>query len=195
MPHECVVQAMTNRAFERLVKNPTLAQAVELLQLGLELFDVPGAPLLDNRRIETAQLRDMKQRPGPLDHGWSSWAWQPVPQRESQFRQWAREGDLSCRIVERCTLQQQAHREEPAECHGEVSCRHTVWALFDLTNDAGPSSQGQQLGAQIVGTFVIGDAELSEGVGNRGKGAPFGSAVLAGQPRQAACPRAALCGK
>ena len=98
-------------------------------------------------------------------------------------------------MVERRTLHQQAHCEEPAEGHREVPSRHPVGALFDLTNDAGPSAQRQQLRAQKVGTFVVGDPELSEGVGNRGECVPFGGAIVACEPRQTLRPRAALCGE
>jgi hypothetical protein len=60
---ERVVQAMTNRPLERLMKNATLTHRVDLAELGVEIRDVPGGPLSDDRGVEAAELRDVKERP------------------------------------------------------------------------------------------------------------------------------------
>src|SRR5207244_609842 len=57
------------------------------------------------------------------------------------------------------------------------------------------SSQSQQLGAQIVGTLIIGDTKFNERIGNRSERAPLGGAVLPDQPRKGSRPQPALCGK
>ena len=49
--------------------------------------------------------------------------------------------------------------------------------MFDLTDDSGPSSQSQQLRAQIVGTLIIGDTKFNERIGNRSERAPLGELV------------------
>ena len=120
--------------------------------------------------------------------------------QRSRFRSQGRRSDSgppkeSCRAacVERRPFEQQADREVSAQRHREVPCRHAVGPLFDLTHDAGPSSQGQQFGAQIVLALVIGDTELGEGVCDRVERAPLGGAVLGDEPRERSCPMAALC--
>ena len=90
-----VVHAMTNRPFESLVQNPAPAHAVEFLQFGFEIRDVRSGPLLHNRRIETAKLCHMKERPGALDHGASLESPQPALQDGTQAGERAFKGNFS----------------------------------------------------------------------------------------------------
>ena len=98
-------------------------------------------------------------------------------------------------MVERRPLEQQADREVSAQRHREVPRRHAVGPLFNLTHDAGPSSQGKQFGAQIVRALIIGDTELGERMCDRAERAPLGGAVVRDEPWERSRPRAALCRK
>ena len=69
-------------------------------------------------------------------------------------------------MLERSAFEKQANRQVSAQGHGEVSRRHTVWPFLDLSHNAGPSPQRQQLGTQIILILRIGDAKLSEGIGD-----------------------------
>src|SRR5262245_33708971 len=84
---ERVIQTMTNRPLERLMQDPAPMDAVELLQFAFELCDVPWSPLLHNRRIEAAQLRDIEQRPRPFERGRRRRAPESIPQPRAQVRQ------------------------------------------------------------------------------------------------------------
>ena len=163
--HERVVQAMTNRSLERLMQDATPAHTVELSQLGFELRHVPRRPLLDDRRIEAAELCDVKERPRAFDGRRRRCDREPIPKPVAELRQWPTEGELSRRLVERGPFEQQAYREVSAQRDREIPCRDPVGPLFDLTHDAGPASQGEQFGAQIVDALVIGNTELRRGSG------------------------------
>src|SRR5437763_707376 len=52
----------SNRPLECLMENPPPPDAVQGLQFGLEIRNIVLCPLLDDRRVEAAELRDMKQR-------------------------------------------------------------------------------------------------------------------------------------
>jgi hypothetical protein len=66
----CVIESVSNRSLERLVKNSAPAHGVQVLQFALELCDMGWRPLLHNRGVKAAQLRHMKKRPGALDGRW-----------------------------------------------------------------------------------------------------------------------------
>ncbi len=181
---------MTNRSLERLVQDAALTYAVEFAQFGLELRHVSSGPLFHNRRIEAAELRNMKERPRSLERRRRRRAREPAPQPGAQVRQRAAEGELSRSLVERRAFEQQAHREVAAQRHREVPCRDAVGPLFDLTHDTGPSSQSQQFGAQIVRALIIGDTELGEGVRNRAQRIPPGGTIFGDELRECSCPMA-----
>ena len=69
-------------------------------------------------------------------------------------------------MLQRSAFEEQANRQVSAQRNCEVMRRHTVWPFLDLSHNAGPSPQRQQLGAQIVLILCIGDAESSEGIGD-----------------------------
>ena len=147
--HQRVVQAVADGSLERLVEDSPPTQGVELLQFGLERRDLLRRPLRDNRRVEAAELRDMEERPCPLERvvGVCGGA-DPEASRGAPTR--ALERELPRRVVERRPLEQQAHREVSAQRDREVPRRDAVGSLFDLPHDAGPAPQGEQFRAQIV---------------------------------------------
>src|SRR5678816_621252 len=55
-----VIQSVSNRPLERLVKNSAPAHGVQLLQFAFELRDMGWRPLLHNRGVKAAELRHMK---------------------------------------------------------------------------------------------------------------------------------------
>ena len=134
----------------------------------------------------------MKERPRALERGRGRLTTVSVSQPGPQVRQRAAEGELSRRLVERGPFEEQADCEVSAQCHREVPGRHAVRPLFDLSHDAGPSSQGEQFSAQIVCALVVGDTKLGERVRNRVEGAPPGGAVLGDEPWERSGPMAAL---
>ena len=79
-----VIDAMTDRSFEGLVQDSSLANAVEFAQLGFQIRYVRSGPLLHNYRIETAKLCHMKERPRALHHGRTRRNRQPALQGASQ---------------------------------------------------------------------------------------------------------------
>ena len=102
------------------------------------------------------------------------------------------ERELSRGFVERGPFEQQADREVSAQRDREIPCRDAVGPLFDLPHDAGPASQGQQFGAQIVLALVVMNTELSEGVCDRVERAPFGGVVVGDEAGERSGPTAAL---
>src|SRR5262249_25597271 len=135
---ERVVQAMSNRAFECLVQDAAAANVTEPLQLGFDLRHLSPSPLFDDRRIEAAELRHMKERPRAVDTRWSRWTSAPLSKPPAQLGQRTMEAQLACRLVERRPLEQQTNREISAQRDREVSCWNAVGPLFDLAYDAGP---------------------------------------------------------
>ena len=111
-----------------------------------------------------------------------------VRSQERGTRERAGEGELSRCLVERRALEQQTHREVPAQRHRQLARRHAVGPLFDLAHDAGPSSQGQQLAAQIVLALIVGDTELGERVLNRAQRVPPGVAIVGDEARERSRP-------
>ena len=114
---------------------------VEPLQFGLEPADMPWCPLLDDRRIEAAELCDVEERPCPFDRRRARSRRDLIAQPFPQCRQRAAERVLSRRFVECGPFEQQAHREVSAQCDGEIPCRDAVGPLLDLTHDACPPSE------------------------------------------------------
>src|SRR5207249_6751402 len=86
-----IVQAMANRPFERLLQDAAAANAVELLQLGFDAGHLSRRPLLDDRRVEAAQLRHVKERPRALDRRWSRGRGEPLAQPGAHLRERAGE--------------------------------------------------------------------------------------------------------
>ena len=115
MLHERVIEAMTNRPFEGLVQDAAAAHVIELAQFGLELHDVPGGPLLHDRRIETAKLRHVKQRPRALERRRRQGGATLMPQVGAQIREGAVERELSRRRIERRAFEQQPDCEVSAQ--------------------------------------------------------------------------------
>src|SRR5688572_31741314 len=101
MLHERVIEAMADRPFEGLVQDAAAAQVIELAQFGLELHDVPGGPLLYDRRIETAELCHVKERPRALERRRRQGGAKLMPQVGAQIRKRAGERELSRRRIER----------------------------------------------------------------------------------------------
>jgi hypothetical protein len=79
-----VVYAMANCPFEGLMQNPAPAHAVEFPQLGFKIRYVGSGPPPDNRRIETAKLGYMKERPRALNDSRLWRSRQPALQGGSQ---------------------------------------------------------------------------------------------------------------
>jgi hypothetical protein len=104
----------------------------------------------------------MKERPTALDGRRRRRVWQSIPQRAPQVRQRPIDAQLTRGFVEGGALEQQADSDVPAKGHGDVACRYAVGPFFDLPDDAGPSSQREQLGAQVIGDFFSGDSQLSQ---------------------------------
>jgi hypothetical protein len=106
MTYQRVIQAMTNCALECLMQNSATPNAIELLQFGFDLCHLPRGPLLDNRRIETAELRHVEERPRALWHSERSLERQLISKLGPQLRQPSAERHLSRSLVERRPLEQ-----------------------------------------------------------------------------------------
>ena len=115
-----------------------------------------------------------------------------MPQVGAQIREGAVERELSRRRIQRRAFEQQPDCEVSAQGHSEVARRYAIGPFLDLTHDAGPSTQGQEFGAQIILPLVIGDTELSQGVCNGVVCAPTRVAVVSDQARECSRPLAAL---
>ena len=102
---------MANRSFEGMVQDPAATDAVELVQFGLELRHMSSGPLLDDRGIETAELRHMKERPGPLHVVGAAGCGRRFRREDAQLRQRAVEARLSRGVLERRPFEQQANGE------------------------------------------------------------------------------------
>ena len=183
---------MTDRSLERLVQDPALAHPVEPSQLGFELAHVPWRPLLHDRRIEAAELCDVEERPRPFDGRRGRCDRELIPQPVPERRHRATERELPRGFVECGPFEQQADREVSAQRDREIPCRDAVGPLFDLPHDAGPPSQGQQFGAQIVLALVILNTELTERVCDRVERAPFSGVVVGDEAGERSGPTAAL---
>ena len=98
---ERIVEAVTDGALEGAMQDLAAMDAVELPQLRFERCDVVGGPLLDDRGIEAAQLRDMEQRPRALGRRRGGRATPCVLQPRPQLRQRTAERDLPRRVLDR----------------------------------------------------------------------------------------------
>jgi hypothetical protein len=65
-------------------------------------------------------------------------------------------------MLKRGAFEEEANREVSAQGDREVSRRYTVRPFLDLSHNASPPSQGQQLRTQIVLILCIGNTELTE---------------------------------
>src|SRR5262245_52620802 len=65
-----VVQTVPDGALVCAMQHATLTQTRELAQLRLDPADILRGPLLDNRCVETTELRDVKKRPRPFRRRW-----------------------------------------------------------------------------------------------------------------------------
>ena len=74
------------------MQDATSAHAVELSQLRFELHHVPPRPLLDDRRIEAAELCDVKERPRAFDGRRGRCDRELIPKPVAELRQWPAEG-------------------------------------------------------------------------------------------------------
>ena len=81
--------------------------------------------------------------------------------------------------------------DSPAKRDREIPCRDAVRPFFDLPDDAGPPSQGQQFRAQIVLALIVMHTELSEGVRDRIERAPFSGVVVDDEGRKRSGPSTA----
>jgi hypothetical protein len=63
-------------------------------------------------------------------------------------------------MVECGALEEKSHRKVAAQGYRKIAHRDAIGTFLDLSNDTGPSSQGEQLGSQIVRPFHSGHAEL-----------------------------------
>jgi hypothetical protein len=76
-------------------------------------------------------------------------------------------------VLERSAFEEQTNCQVSAQRNGEISRRHAIGPFLNLPHNAGPSSQCQQLGAQVVLIFGIGDAELGQRIRDRAECIPI----------------------
>src|SRR4029453_16354143 len=158
-----VVESVSNRSLERLVKNPAPAHGVQLVEVALELRDMGWRPLLHNRGVKAAQLRHMKERPGTLDGCWRLRYRELFSKALAQLRRRSVEGNLTRRVLECRAFEQQAHRKISAQCYGQVPCRNAVGTLFYLPHDTSPTAECEQFGGEIVVVLVLMHTEFAQG--------------------------------
>src|SRR4029453_19150877 len=115
-----VVEPVGDGSLEGLVQEPAAAHPIELLQFAFELCYVASRPLLDDRSVEAAELRKMKQRPraldGRSDRGPTWLGLQPW----THCGEWSAERQLPRRLFERGTLEQEPHRQISPQRHREI---------------------------------------------------------------------------
>ena len=87
-------------------------------------------------------------------------------------------------MLQRGALEKEANRKVSAQRDCEVSRWYPIRSFLNLSNDAGPSSQRQQLGRQIVDPLRLGDTELSEGIGYRAECVAPGRSLLDDESRE-----------
>ena len=193
MLNERIVQAITDRPLERLMEDASPAERVQLPQFRFQLRYVSRCPLLDYRRIEAAQLCNVKERPRAFGRGSRLRRRTARAERPAQLGHRAVEGDSLHGLIERGALEQQPNGEIPAQCHADVPRRHAVGPFLDLPDDTRPSAQSEQLSAQVVDPLILGHAERSERVHDRLERIPIRGAILLDKPRQRPRPAPAAC--
>lgn len=193
--HESVVKAPANGSFEYLLEDTPPARAIEPLQLGFKLRDLFRSPCLDDRSIETAKLRHVKERPCALDGGRRRFGWKLMQKPMAEVRDGALERDLLGRMIERCPLEEQADGEISTQRDRNIPCRDAIRSLFDLPHDAGPTAQGEQFRAQVVSVFGFVNPELGQRVRNRIETTAPGGSIIRNDGRKRLGPAAAPRGQ
>lgn len=166
------------------MQDPTSANAVELPEFGFEQNDVSVGPLVHNRRIEPAELRNVKERPRTIGSRDQRCFRHATPQEGPELRYGAAEGELSRSPINRRSFEQQTNREVTRECRGNLSCRHPVGAFFELPDHSGPPAQGQQRGGEVIGALFGWDAQLGQGMLEGGNRTAFCDPVLGHESRE-----------
>src|SRR5215469_8705060 len=135
----------------------------------------------------------MKERPRALgSRGPRPLATAALAEPRTKPRERARVSRPARRLLERRTLEEQPYREVSAQRDSEIARGNPVGTLLNLPDDAGPSTQGEELGREIRLVLTLTDAKFGEGVRDRVESVPAREPIVTNHAREGAGPRSCL---